>query len=379
MGESFSPDVVAKLNEKWLPDEAGTSCLSFLNRIFKLRNQTDHFSSFLDFSDGRGTRVGAVFHKELSESALIRLDHEQSVKECDWLQTRLTELLTQLDLSGHGCDFLNMGQPWGGASRTDLDSVQLSELGRKELKRVEDGFEELSYQLYGVAREQELPKDWKCQWGLNPHDRPDAHWMETYPVRTIFELIDHLSLRHAWLVQRGGDSKKKILRIVCTEIRNARLAVRKFIENPQERPTFSAALPMDIEEAERQLEQLIDDLTLIAKEIKAPSTAIFERKGKADPYPFQLADSETVAEPEQLILNNTCLGILNALDGKAMRVQQLADAVTESETTRLYRDGLLKILKANGKIVHDPKIGYYRPDAPPPERVAKVVKLDAKK
>jgi hypothetical protein len=80
-----------------------------------------------------------------------------------------------------------------------------------------------------------------------------------------------------------------------------------------------------------------------------------------------------------LVLDDTLLGILKALNGRALRVQQIADEVTAGETTSLYRAGLKTKLEKNGLIVRDPKIGWYRPDRPPIERVVKVTKSSAKK
>lgn len=57
--------------------------------------------------------------------------------------------------------------------------------------------------------------------------------------------------------------------------------------------------------------------------------------------------------------------ILNALDGKAMKKQPLANAVCGGEGTRLYRKGGIKELQALGRVHHKDGVGYFRPDAPP--------------
>ena len=84
-------------------------------------------------------------------------------------------------------------------------------------------------------------------------------------------------------------------------------------------------------------------------------------------------------EKPPTILNNTLLGILKALDGKVMRVEELAKAVTGGESSRLYRDGMKTVLVKEGYIVLDRRIGYFRPDKPPVDRISPTPKLHAKK
>jgi hypothetical protein len=57
--------------------------------------------------------------------------------------------------------------------------------------------------------------------------------------------------------------------------------------------------------------------------------------------------------------------ILSALDGIALKKQQLADGICAGEGTRLYRVGGIKELMATGLIANKRGVGYYRPDAPP--------------
>jgi hypothetical protein len=57
--------------------------------------------------------------------------------------------------------------------------------------------------------------------------------------------------------------------------------------------------------------------------------------------------------------------ILEALDGKAMRTQQLGAAV--GDKSRLYKPGGLKELRDHGLVDHNDRLGHFRPDAPPPE------------
>jgi hypothetical protein len=57
--------------------------------------------------------------------------------------------------------------------------------------------------------------------------------------------------------------------------------------------------------------------------------------------------------------------ILQALNGKALKKEDLADDV-KIDPSRLYRPGALQELRKSGKVEHKRGIGYYRPDAPPP-------------
>lgn len=61
--------------------------------------------------------------------------------------------------------------------------------------------------------------------------------------------------------------------------------------------------------------------------------------------------------------------ILSALDGRALNKQQLADKVCGSDGSRLYnsrtRKGDLNELLDLGLVQNKPRLGYYRPDAPP--------------
>lgn len=61
-------------------------------------------------------------------------------------------------------------------------------------------------------------------------------------------------------------------------------------------------------------------------------------------------------------------GILEALKGKALRTEPLGDAVKDRR--RLFKHpGGLKELREQGLVDHHNRIGYFRPDAPPPALV----------
>jgi hypothetical protein len=57
--------------------------------------------------------------------------------------------------------------------------------------------------------------------------------------------------------------------------------------------------------------------------------------------------------------------ILDLLDGKTKKLAQLAQVLKVQPSTLSGRD--LKELRARGLVRHDRRIGYYRPDAPPPK------------
>lgn len=69
-------------------------------------------------------------------------------------------------------------------------------------------------------------------------------------------------------------------------------------------------------------------------------------------------------------------GILHALQGRALRSDSLGEAVRDRR--RLFRHpGGLEELRAQGLVSHHPRLGYYRPDAPPPELADKVPTNDS--
>jgi len=59
-------------------------------------------------------------------------------------------------------------------------------------------------------------------------------------------------------------------------------------------------------------------------------------------------------------------GILDALDGRALRTDALGAEV--GDRGRLFRrPGGLQELREQGLVDNHPRLGYYRPDAPPPQ------------
>jgi len=75
-------------------------------------------------------------------------------------------------------------------------------------------------------------------------------------------------------------------------------------------------------------------------------------------------------EPEPFVLTGLQTGILTKLNGKAMKARALAKALDINQP-KLYEPkgmkGKLKELMQLGKVKKHSRMGYYRPDAPPPE------------
>lgn len=63
-------------------------------------------------------------------------------------------------------------------------------------------------------------------------------------------------------------------------------------------------------------------------------------------------------------------GVLVALEGQALRTDALAAALG-GDRSRLFKKpkGGLQELREQGLVSHHPRLGYYRPDAPPEELV----------
>lgn len=83
----------------------------------------------------------------------------------------------------------------------------------------------------------------------------------------------------------------------------------------------------------------------------------------------ELSDAvESLVGPPQevkpFVPNDFQKGILAALQNKALRTEALGNAV--GDRRRLFRDpGGLPELQEAGLVASHPRLGYYRPDAPP--------------
>ena len=70
-------------------------------------------------------------------------------------------------------------------------------------------------------------------------------------------------------------------------------------------------------------------------------------------------------DTSKFVPNTLQASILSVLDGRALKKQPLANEVCGGEGSRLYRKDGIKELMALGKVANKPRLGYYRPDAPP--------------
>ena len=78
-------------------------------------------------------------------------------------------------------------------------------------------------------------------------------------------------------------------------------------------------------------------------------------------HPVRLVNSTR----EVFLPNAFQKAILAALAGKALMTDALGDAV--GDRSRLFKPGSLKELREHGLVEHHKRLGYYRPDVPPPE------------
>jgi hypothetical protein len=83
------------------------------------------------------------------------------------------------------------------------------------------------------------------------------------------------------------------------------------------------------------------------------------------PFPAELKYDRPADERDRFIPTQRQRQILEILDGSAKKLAQLAETLRVEQTTLCGRD--LKELKAAGLVRHHKRIGYYRPDAPPPD------------
>ena len=120
MGESFSPEVVAKLNEKWLPDEAGKSVLALLNC---LNGIIEHWNSLTEEENEQIANDGWNDWSKPKPDPIR--EYQLSIRKNNWLQVRLPELLSQLGLPEGMAAFLT--------PITLLDSSSLPKVSEKQL------------------------------------------------------------------------------------------------------------------------------------------------------------------------------------------------------------------------------------------------------
>lgn len=81
---------------------------------------------------------------------------------------------------------------------------------------------------------------------------------------------------------------------------------------------------------------------------------------------------EPIDVPPRRILDAMQRGILKALSGKALKKEELAEAVTGNPChgNLLYRQRRLPRLLKAGLVIKTPGIGFWRPDSPPKDKLA---------
>ncbi len=106
------------------------------------------------------------------------------------------------------------------------------------------------------------------------------------------------------------------------------------------------------------------EIELSPAEILAVMTEPERNERKTDESGRKWADPEDLLSPTQR-------AILDALDGRALKKEDLAEAVfrRRDQGNRLYRFPGIKELMKRGLVKNVRPIGYYRPDAPPPDAI----------
>ena len=83
------------------------------------------------------------------------------------------------------------------------------------------------------------------------------------------------------------------------------------------------------------------------------------------PVPEVAATAPQPARGQAFVPNDVQAGILEALDGKAMRTDQLANKVGCDRRQLFRRPGGVQELRDAGLVNHHDRHGYFRPDCPP--------------
>lgn len=96
------------------------------------------------------------------------------------------------------------------------------------------------------------------------------------------------------------------------------------------------------------------------------------RLKSGDRIRVDIPDEESTGQPSSSLLPPSCLvptpfqqGILQALNGQALRTDGLAHKVGNRRKLFIHPGGLRE-LQDHGMIAHHKRVGYYRPDALPP-------------
>ncbi len=78
-------------------------------------------------------------------------------------------------------------------------------------------------------------------------------------------------------------------------------------------------------------------------------------------------DAELV--PNGIVMSTFQQSIYRALDGVALKKNDLSDRVCPDDPSRLYKPNGLQEMRSRGLVSHKRGLGFYRPDRPPPTAV----------
>jgi hypothetical protein len=264
MGDDATPDVESAVEVRWLPLKSATWCLTLLRQIRAMNAEVRRHNGFHPLGE---RKVELEIDSDVGLQLVLpgdsfddhfRLRFEQWTTDIGWLNRRLPELLKLLDLPAQ----------WGKIRVVDENGSALSGLSpaingwhpfEYEAGRcLGAGLSFLEERLAEAARSKELPPGWE-----SAADGTLPDW----PVRDIHELVDHPKDWHGALI--SSQYPEVMLDEFRRELRNARRSLRHFIAHPTNRPRFDDN-PADIHETERQLELLIDALSLRCRELRDP-------------------------------------------------------------------------------------------------------------
>jgi len=127
------------------------------------------------------------------------------------------------------------------------------------------------------------------------------------------------------------------------------------------------------EVTEDQLGSPVELQTLVQRLIDAARWGLSERDYTSwngenidNELPYAPAGQEVNPPVPPFVYGRHEKAIMDALRGKALKKDQLAQVVFKGDSSRLYKPGGLKRLRDKGLVDNLPGLGYYRLDAPPP-------------
>jgi hypothetical protein len=119
--------------------------------------------------------------------------------------------------------------------------------------------------------------------------------------------------------------------------------------------------------------QLLDAVAAYVAEVCCPGVAAVRVKitlTQGKPLRVAMPPGWTVpahAQEKAFIPTDVQERILIALEGRALTTDALAAAAGVDRSTPFKHPGGLKELREHGLVRHTPRLGFWRPDAPPPE------------